>query len=62
MIMHCLISFICHGNYGPAVKKASLGYSHYICSDIRLLPTTSRLTPIICAKNRPFGAVRSQDL
>jgi hypothetical protein len=28
-------------------KITDLGYSHYICSKIRLFPLTSKLTPII---------------
>ncbi len=54
LIITCVPSSYAKPVTGPP-KITRLGYSHYICSKIRLLPLTSRLTPIIFEIKRLFG-------
>lgn len=56
------IFFIVYQYQQMVGQNDQLGYSHYVCSKIRLLPSTLRLTPIIFVKKRPFGAYHSQQL
>ncbi len=54
LIITCVPSLYAKRVTGPP-KITDLGYSHYICSEIRLLPLTSRLTPIIFEIKRLYG-------